>query len=582
MMSEDDISNKRLLLERANAERESIFKRYDRGRKDIDIDFWDDPAFKVYTQADRYGFLHPEKEEQATDDLDEIRRKHVEVERCKKWLKMLKSWTSTATKDRLQRRVLKGVPDRMRSVVWSKMLNLEQMIRDNAGVYDKMLKFARQYSPDIRQIDFDVNRQFRNHINYRERYSVKQQSLFRVLAAYSMYNMEVGYCQGMSTVAAVLLMYFDEEDTFWALNALLSTERYAMHALYVEGFPKLMRFLQHHDKILTKCLPKVKKHLDKHGVDSVLYSLKWFFVIFIERIPFGLCLRVWDIYMLYGERVLTAMAYTILKIHKNKLLRMKDMDQITEFLQTTLHKDFGHDDDTVIKNLQLAMIDLKKLNLDKLPAPPATEGPKYPFGQFIEPSLDQKIGHRHEQFTEKETELKEIVLHRSESKDAADDEDDDDGLENEQRRRNGDAVEIVDIRVSDGRDLVNDEDDRTERDCDDITEDTISNLHTAKLTPRLRRLIPLNKGTYYLNMCNCTCQLQHRRHDKARTRMSLFINVFFLSLHFLFLFIFVAVYFDLITLPFLSGWMLLLPVERNSHTKTSPQIIHPKTTRDFF
>jgi len=39
----------------------------------------------------------------------------------------------------------------------------------------------------------------------------RQQALFHVLAAYSMYNTEVGYCQGMSQIAALLLMYFNEE-----------------------------------------------------------------------------------------------------------------------------------------------------------------------------------------------------------------------------------------------------------------------------------------------------------------------------------------------------------------------------------
>ena len=65
------------------------------------------------------------------------------------------------------------------------------------------------------------------------------------------------------------------------------------------------------------------------------------------QIPFSLCLRVWDIYMMYGERVLTAMAYTILKVHKTKLLRMKDMDQVTDFLQVS----FDADEKLVISNL---------------------------------------------------------------------------------------------------------------------------------------------------------------------------------------------------------------------------------------
>ena len=39
----------------------------------------------------------------------------------------------------------------------------------------------------------------------------RQQALFHVLAAYSVYNTEVGYCQGMSEIAALLLMYLNEE-----------------------------------------------------------------------------------------------------------------------------------------------------------------------------------------------------------------------------------------------------------------------------------------------------------------------------------------------------------------------------------
>ena len=42
-------------------------------------------------------------------------------------------------------------------------------------------------------------------------YNFRQQALFHVLAAYSMYNTEVGYCQGMSEIAALLLMYLNEE-----------------------------------------------------------------------------------------------------------------------------------------------------------------------------------------------------------------------------------------------------------------------------------------------------------------------------------------------------------------------------------
>ena len=44
-----------------------------------------------------------------------------------------------------------------------------------------------------------------------------------------MYNQEVGYCQGMSQIAALLLMYLNEEDAFWALSVLMTGHDYYMH-----------------------------------------------------------------------------------------------------------------------------------------------------------------------------------------------------------------------------------------------------------------------------------------------------------------------------------------------------------------
>ena len=120
---------------------------------------------------------------------------------------------------------------------------------------------------------------------YRERYSLRQSTLFHVLAAYSVYNTEVGYCQGMSQVAALLFMYLpEEEDVFWALHQLMWDLKYAMHGFFIPGFPKLLRFQSHHDKVMRKFLPKLKKHLEKQGLDSGIYTLKWFFQCFLDRV----------------------------------------------------------------------------------------------------------------------------------------------------------------------------------------------------------------------------------------------------------------------------------------------------------
>ena len=44
-----------------------------------------------------------------------------------------------------------------------------------------MRQKARLWSPEVRQIDLDVNRTYRDHIMFRERYGIKQKELFHVL-----------------------------------------------------------------------------------------------------------------------------------------------------------------------------------------------------------------------------------------------------------------------------------------------------------------------------------------------------------------------------------------------------------------
>jgi USP6 N-terminal-like protein len=106
---------------------------------------------------------------------------------------MLSNWNKKLKKEKLHKRVYKGIPDKVRTLAWTKLLNLNEIMSnvENKNKYQEMLKLARQHSTEARQIDSDVNRQFREHIFYRERYNSQQKSLFNVLVAYSMYNMEV-------------------------------------------------------------------------------------------------------------------------------------------------------------------------------------------------------------------------------------------------------------------------------------------------------------------------------------------------------------------------------------------------------
>ncbi|XP_076311407.1 USP6 N-terminal-like protein isoform X2 [Tachypleus tridentatus] len=380
-------------LQKAAEERAAIIAKYDYGRqKGAQIDSWEDPAFEVYHVTDRYGFLHNNHlPERLTAHETKVRE--MENERLNKWIKMLKSWEKYSNRDKLKRRVYKGIPNAVRGEVWARLLDIHRVKQEQEGKYQEMQRRARKWSSDIRQIDLDVNRTYRNHIMFRERYGNKQKALFQVLAAYSMYNTEIGYCQGMSQIAALLLMYMNEEDAFWSLSVLMSNEKHAMHGFFIPGFPKLQRFQKHHDKILTKFLPKLKKHLDNYEIHSSLYTLKWFFQCFLDRVPFTLTLRLWDIYILEGETILTAMSYTLLKLHRKPLLKM-GMEDTIEFLQVKLEQDFGYHDDAAVDALSASLEELRKHKMHLPEQPSIHELPRLPFGLLAETFVDQQLGVR--------------------------------------------------------------------------------------------------------------------------------------------------------------------------------------------
>ncbi|XP_016091671.1 USP6 N-terminal-like protein isoform X3 [Sinocyclocheilus grahami] len=344
----------------------------------VHINPWEDADYSIYKVTDRFGFLH--EEELPTPTAVEEKYKLQEVEREEKWVKMVKKWDKYCNSEKMMKRVYKGIPLKLRGQAWALLLDVEKVKEANYRKYEKMKEQAKKYSTEIKQIDLDVNRTFRNHIMFMDRFGVKQQALFNVLAAYSVYNTEVSYCQGMSQIAAILLMYMNEEDAFWALSQLLTNQKHAMHGFFIPGFPKLQRFQVHHDKILSKLLPKLRKHLDKEQMSTGIYTIKWFLQCFIDRTPFTLTLRLWDIYILEGEKVLTGMAYTLLKLHKKHLLKMS-LEDLREFLQERIASSSTMSDDAVIEQLQSSMSELRRMKLDLPPPAKGDEFPKIPLGE---------------------------------------------------------------------------------------------------------------------------------------------------------------------------------------------------------
>ncbi|MCI12859.1 Ypt/Rab-GAP domain of gyp1p superfamily protein, partial [Trifolium medium] len=93
------------------------------------------------------------------------------------------------------------------------------------------------YETSASELDIirDISRTFPSHVFFQQRHGPGQRSLYNVLKAYSVFDRDVGYVQGMGFLAGLLLLYMSEEDAFWLLVALLKGAVHApMEGLYLD------------------------------------------------------------------------------------------------------------------------------------------------------------------------------------------------------------------------------------------------------------------------------------------------------------------------------------------------------------
>ncbi|RUS31981.1 hypothetical protein BC938DRAFT_476597 [Jimgerdemannia flammicorona] len=237
------------------------------------------------------------------------------------------------------KRVFKGIPDSWRREAWYYTItnNLREAEFDDnlKRTYNDLLRVS---SPHERQIDLDVPRTMHGHIMFRTRYGQGQRILFNVLRAFSNYDKEVGYCQGMTNVVAMLLTYFEEEKTFVILTHLF--RRYNLHNLFIPGFPALMESFEIQERLTQKYAPKVAKAFSKVQITSSAYATRWYITLFAGGVvPNHTLLRIWDVFFLNGFNVLYYVAVALLKEHQGWLidtLVKGDFENIMNTLSATM------------------------------------------------------------------------------------------------------------------------------------------------------------------------------------------------------------------------------------------------------
>jgi len=295
--------------------------------------------------------------------LDKFRDDQTEreEERVAKWRKMLRKSAEKRRKKpdfihrKLKERVRKGIPDAVRGQAWIVITRSDELKLANPGVYQHCLK---QPSVHSKQIDLDVKREFREHRLFAKRYGHGQIMLYNVLKAYSVYNPNLGYTQGMSILAALLLMYMEEEDAFWTFATVMKHPKHLMEATFAEGLPRLAESFYVHERLLSKHMGKLFAHMNEHSVLTSAYATRWYMQVMIGILPWDVALVVWDLFLSEGYKVIYSIVYSLMKLLEKDLI-----GQDFEVLLTRLSHLDKHDIDAT-KLLKISVND--KIKAKKL------------------------------------------------------------------------------------------------------------------------------------------------------------------------------------------------------------------------
>ncbi|VDM55150.1 unnamed protein product [Angiostrongylus costaricensis] len=227
-----------------------------------------------------------------------------------------------------------GIPEAYRGRIWKGLVQLllkEKLSELGNGYYSSMLRKTLHqqesgvYDLSIKQIDLDLVRTLPANRMFADPDSEKVKQLRRVLYAYRNHDRVIGYCQGLNRIAAVALLYLEEEDAFWFLIAfteLQPADYYASNLIGAVADQKVLRDL------VAEKLPRLAGHLRQFEVDLSLFALSWFLTCCVDVLPHEIYLPIFDVFLYEGNKTLFRFTLAILKLCESAVLQSKSVSTI--------------------------------------------------------------------------------------------------------------------------------------------------------------------------------------------------------------------------------------------------------------
>ena len=97
-----------------------------------------------------------------------------------------------------------------------------------------------------------------------------------------------------------------------------------MEGFYLPGFPILKKTFYILLNLEKKFIPKIYELFKKEGMIPSMYASEWFICLFSRNLEFNILVRIFDVFLLEGYKVIYRFALAFLKLKEEKFLEGKD------------------------------------------------------------------------------------------------------------------------------------------------------------------------------------------------------------------------------------------------------------------
>uniref|UniRef100_A0A673M7S8 TBC1 domain family member 14-like n=1 Tax=Sinocyclocheilus rhinocerous TaxID=307959 RepID=A0A673M7S8_9TELE len=262
---------------------------------------------------------------------------------------ILPNWQSMCSSKRVRDLWWQGLPPSVRGKVWSLAIGNELNITDE--LYNICLARAKEKwnafvaptaateteteglshadrEASLELIKLDISRTFPSLCIFQQG-GPYHDVLHSILGAYTCYRPDVGYVQGMSFIAAVLILNMNTADAFIAFANLLNKP--CQMAFYRVDHSLMLTYFATFEVFFEENLPKLFAHFKNNSLSSDIYLIDWIFTLYSKSLPLDIACRVWDVFCRDGEEFLFRTALGILRLYEDILTHM-DFIHIAQFL----------------------------------------------------------------------------------------------------------------------------------------------------------------------------------------------------------------------------------------------------------